>query len=87
MNTVEVKDIIQTQIRAFILDNYLFGNEDMMIAPDESFMESGIIDSLGITELVEFCENTYGITIGDEELIPENLDSLNNIAAFIKRKK
>ena len=53
---------------------------------DASFLEEGIIDSTGMLELVMFIESTYGIKIADNELVPENLDSLNNIAAFLERK-
>ena len=87
MSMVETNDAILTQVRSFIIENYLFGNEETMTAPDESFMENGIIDSLGILELIEFCEDTFDISINDEELIPENLDSLNNLTAFILKKK
>lgn len=53
---------------------------------DASFLEEGIIDSTGMLELVMFLETTYAISIDHNELIPENLDTLNNVAAFIERK-
>ncbi len=87
MSDTIASDEIQTQLRGFIIDNFLFGNEEGMTAVDESFMENGIIDSLGILELIEFCENTYGISIEDDELVPDNLDSLNNLTAFVLKKK
>ena len=58
-----------------------------MVAADESFMENGVIDSTGILELIEYAEETFGISIEDDELIPENLDSLENISGFIISKK
>ncbi len=73
------------KVKEFIIENFLFGDADK-IKEDTSFLESGIIDSTGILELVSFLEEAYGIIFSDEELIPENLDSLINIAQFIERK-
>jgi len=87
MSDTATNEGIETGLRNFIVENYLFGNTENMVGPGESFMENGIIDSLGILELIEFCEKEYGISIEDDELIPENLDSLNNLSAFINRKK
>ncbi|RLC29206.1 MAG: acyl carrier protein [Deltaproteobacteria bacterium] len=73
------------QIRAFIVENFLFGSDDGL-TDDASFLEEGIIDSTGILELVNFLEETFGISVEDEELVPENLDSINNVVAYLKRK-
>lgn len=83
---VTKKEII-TLVKQFIVDNFMFGNESEMVSNDGSFMENGIIDSTGILELIDFTEETYGISIKDNELIPENLDSLDNISKFILFKK
>ena len=80
-------DEIKLKIKDFIVDNFMFGNESEVINPEDSFMENGIIDSTGILELIEYVEETYDISIDDSELVPENLDSLNNISAFILSKK
>jgi acyl carrier protein len=72
-------------VRAFIADNFLFGREG--VSDNESLLEAGIIDSTGILELVMFLERTYGIQISDAELVPENLDSLNNISRYIRSKQ
>ncbi|MHC4540946.1 MAG: acyl carrier protein [Planctomycetota bacterium] len=72
-------------VRKFIVDNFLFGNAKEL-KDDTSFMDEGIIDSTGILELVFFLEETFGIHIEDEELIPENMDSLQNITRFVARK-
>lgn len=74
-----------THVRNFIIQNFLFGRAGSL-KDDQSFLESGIIDSTGIIELVSFLEKTYGIGIGDDELIPENLDSINNISRFVSSK-
>lgn len=74
------------KIRAFIFDNFLFDAEESDLKNDDSFLDQGIIDSTGVLELVEWLEDECGIEVDDEELIPENLDSVNNLAAFIAKK-
>ena len=76
---------IKTSIKNFIVDNFLFGTADNL-KDDTSFLEEGIIDSTGVLELITFLEETYDITVDDEELIPENLDSINNVTAFLNAK-
>jgi acyl carrier protein len=78
---------VEQAVTSFIVDNFLFGNKADAPAPDTSFMETALIDSTGILELVAHLEAQYGISVGDDELIPENLDSVRNIAAFVVRKK
>lgn len=80
--TSAVNDVIVT----FIKENFITGRSKTEIAPDESLIESGIIDSTGILELVMFLEEKYSIKIEDEELIPENLDTVNNLVKFLERK-
>lgn len=77
----EIKD----KIREFIIDNFLFG-EANGLKDDSSFLEEGIIDSTGVLELIAFMEETFAITVEDEELIPVNLDSINSITAYIEKK-
>ena len=72
-------------IREFVVENFLFG-EANGLKDDTSFLEEGIIDSTGILELVTFLEDEFSITVEDEELIPENLDSIGNVANFLERK-
>ena len=75
----------KNQIKEFIIENFLFG-EANGLKDDTSFMDEGIIDSTGVLELVNFLEQEFSITIDDEELIPENLDSINNVATFLESK-
>ena len=75
------------KLRKYIFDNFLFTEDENALENDDSFMEKGIIDSTGILEVITFIEEDFGITVNDEELIPENLDSINNLSAYIKRKK
>lgn len=76
---------IKEKIKTFVVDNFTFGDESM-VSYSESFLETGIIDSTGILELVEFLETEFSITIDDEELIPENLESIEKIEQFLQRK-
>lgn len=73
------------QIREFITENFLFGNADGL-KDDTSFLEEGIIDSTGVLELVTFLEEEFSIKVADEDLVPENLDSINNVTAYLQRK-
>jgi len=73
------------QIRKFILENFIVDG-DGNLGNEDSLLEQGIIDSTGVLELVGFIEETYHIKVQDEELIPENLDSVNNICRFIQNK-
>ena len=76
---------MRDKIKAFIVENFLFGKADGL-EDDTSFLEEGIIDSTGVLELVSFLEEEYGIAVEDEELIPENLDSINNVTKYLERK-
>lgn len=77
---------VERAITTFIVDNFLFGNAADAPSSSTSFMETGLIDSTGVLELVAFVESTYSIKVGDDELVPENLDSVANLAAFVARK-
>ena len=76
---------MKNKIRQFIIENFLFGDDDGL-KDDASFLEEGIIDSTGVLELVKFLEDTFSITVDDDELTPENLDSVNNVAVYLERK-
>lgn len=78
-----VKDIVLN----FIKENYILGRTDKDLTVENSLLESGIIDSTGILELVLFLEEQFSIKIADEEIIPENLDSIANIIAFLDKKQ
>ena len=75
----------KTKIKEFIIENFLFGNDDGL-KDETSFLEEGIIDSTGVLELVTYLEEEFEITIDDEELIPENLDSINNVTGYLEKK-
>jgi len=72
-------------VRVFVIENFLFGEEGEF-DDNTSFLESGIIDSTGIIELIAFLETQFEITVEDDELLPNNFDSLNQIASYLKEK-
>ncbi|MEA5115930.1 MAG: acyl carrier protein [Geobacteraceae bacterium] len=73
------------QVRTYIVDNFLFG-DDNGLEDSTSFLESGMIDSTGILEVISFLEEQFAIKVLDDELIPENLDSIGNIVGFLGAK-
>lgn len=73
------------EVRDFVIENFLYG-EDGRLQDDTSFLGNSIIDSTGVLELVAFIEEKYGIIVGDDEIIPANLDSLKNIENYLNRK-
>ena len=77
---------IAKQVQEFIIDNFFYGSRQAHLNNTDSFLKTGVIDSTGILELVTFLENTYNISVEDEELIPENLDSLENVSKFVTYK-
>ena len=77
---------IVTRIREFIVDNFLFREDLASLSDSESLLEAGLMDSTGVLELVAFLETEMGIPVADEEIIPENLDSVDNIARFVISK-
>jgi acyl carrier protein len=77
---------LKSEIRQFIVDNFLYGRDDDTLGDEVSFLGKGIIDSTGILELVSFIEEKYSISIDDEELIPDNFDSLNKLSTFVSKK-
>jgi acyl carrier protein len=76
---------IESEIRKFIEENFILDGDDHL-GEEDSLLEKGIIDSTGVLELVAFLEETYTFKIKDEELVPENLDSIKNISQFIQNK-
>lgn len=79
--------MVAQEIRDFVVENFLLGESNNGLEDTDSFLDNGIVDSTGILELVAFLEETYDIQVEDEELIPENLDSIANVSAYLHRKK
>ncbi|MES9941551.1 MAG: acyl carrier protein [Candidatus Thiodiazotropha sp. 6PLUC2] len=76
----------EAQIRNYILENYLFTDDQSALDSTDSFLDKGILDSTGILEVIYFLEDEFNLKVEDTEMVPENLDSVNNIVAFIGRK-
>ncbi len=76
---------IEKEIRSFIVEHFLLGNE-ASLKNNDSFLEKGTFDSTGILELVSFLERTYHIQLEPEELVPENLDSVDCLTQFLQKK-
>ena len=77
---------MRAKITKYIVETFLFG-QGAQLTDDASFLEQGILDSTGVLELVAHLESTYGIKVNDDELTPDNLDSINSICSFIERKR
>ncbi len=73
-------------LREHVVDNYLLGADDEDLKDDTSFMDSRIIDSTGVLEVVAFLEEEFDIEVEDDELVPDNFDSLSKLAAYVARK-
>jgi acyl carrier protein len=80
-------DNIETQIKDYISRNLLFSNKGYKYPDTTSFLEEGIVDSQGVMELVLFVEDSFGVIVEDLEIIPDNFDSVCNLAGYIRRKK
>jgi len=76
---------IEDDLRRFVVSNFLYGRDDHF-SNEDSFLEMGMIDSTGILELVGYLEKTYHITLDDQDLVPDNLDSISRLAEFLRRK-
>jgi acyl carrier protein len=78
---------MEREIRAFLADVFFLGDDPTELPGEKSLIDSGIIDSTGVLELADFLEHEYGIVIQDEELVPENLGTVNGIVSFVNRKQ
>jgi acyl carrier protein len=84
---VETGNTVASRIRDYLSQNFLFSDEGFQYSDDTSFLEVGVVDSFGIAELVSFVEQEFGISVADEELLPENFDSVDKLSSFIARKQ
>lgn len=78
---------LEEQVREFVVANFLFGDTSRLPGDDESLLASGVVDSTGVLELVEFLEGEVGVRVADHETVPANLDSIENIARFVAAKR
>jgi len=78
---------VRTALRAFILGNFLFTDDESALDDRASFQEAHVIDSMGMLQLIAYVEREFGITVQDEDMVPENLDSIDRLVTFIARRK
>lgn len=78
---------IKQQVRQFILANYLFTDDENKLSDSQSLLQSGAMDSTGILELIMFLEENMNLKVADAEMIPANLDSVDNVVSFVERKR
>jgi acyl carrier protein len=76
---------VRDKVRTFIVDKFMYGRGDLL-SDDSSFLEGNLIDSTGVLELIDFIALEFSIKVEIDELLPDNLDSINNIVAYIDRK-
>jgi acyl carrier protein len=77
---------VDKQVRDYVAGNFLFSDDGYPFPDDASFLEEGIVDSTGVLELVMFVEETFGIAVEDQEIVPENFDSVSRLATYIRQK-
>jgi len=78
--------VVRKELRQFITDSFLIGDDQVVFSDADSFMKNGIIDSTGVLELTAHLEEKYNVTPTDDEMLPTNLDSIDNLVNFIQRK-
>ena len=78
---------MREQIKSFIINNFMMGRSPEDLTDSDSLLDKGIIDSTGVLELVGFIEEKFAIQVKDEELVPENLDSVDNLVSYIEKKR
>jgi len=87
MQIRKIADVdIKQKLKVFITDKFLLGVSSKILTDDDSFLEKGIIDSTGVLELVSFIEEAFNIKVEDEELVPDNLDSLDKLTSYVEKK-
>jgi acyl carrier protein len=78
---------IKAAVRRFLEDNFIMGTSSAPLSDGDSFLEHHVLDSTGFLELIGFLEETYAIKVQDDEMVPENLDSLEAIEAYVGGKR
>lgn len=78
---------LRDQLREFILENYLFTDDQNELSDDSSFLETGILDSMGVLELIAFLNEDLGVKVETGEMVPENLDGIDRLLTFIEKKQ
>jgi len=77
---------IEQQVRQYILENFMYTDDESELASDQSLFDTSVIDSTGVLELVGFIEDTFEVKVEDTELVPDNFDSVEKITSYVKQK-
>ena len=78
---------VEREVREFVVKNFLYGDDNTGLKETDSFIDRGIIDSTGVLEIVNFLESRFEIALRDDELVPDNLDSIEKVARFVLSKR
>jgi acyl carrier protein len=78
---------VEAAIRAFIGETFPLGEDVATLAADASLLDAGILDSTAVLELVDFVETRFGVTVGDDDLLPENFDTIEALGAFVEERR
>jgi acyl carrier protein len=79
-------DLVRDKVRDFILQNYLFTTDPGALGLDDSLLERGVVDSSGMMEIIFFIEEQLGVKMREDEMVPDNLDSVNKITRFVQAR-
>lgn len=82
-----MSDTIKDRLRAFIIENFLFGDTDYALEDDASLIDNDVMDSTGVLELIAFIDEAFGVKMADADIVPANLDSLSKITAYVTARK
>ena len=74
------------QVRSFLAENFLLSSDGFTLGDDASLLEAGVVDSTGVLEVIFFVEETFGVEVADDEIVPDNFDTVNKMAAYIESK-
>lgn len=77
----------EEQIRGYIAQNLMFGEENTQLDPDASLLDMGIVDSVAVMELVLYVEEHFGLSVADDEIVPDNFDSIAKLATYVRSKR
>ena len=77
---------IKKGLRAFILTNYLFTDDESALGDDDSFLDNGVLDSMGVLELIDYLTEDLNVEVDGDEVTPDNLDSINKVVQFVTDK-
>lgn len=78
---------IESQLRHYILENFLYSDDESELPLEMDLFDNGVIDSTGVLDVVTFMEETFEVQVADTDLVPENFGSVSRMAAYVKAQK